>query len=308
VWSTKKNSQEACKTGHALNLPSESTRLLLVYYLGSTSTSTNKEERLHAEEPERLCFVDMMRSETGLVSFSILCVFFLLSAQTAAQGSYSILSASSIKTRLLKLAKVYPKLVRVSTAQKEFGLKAAGSSSDCRFDPGQGCRNYFLTIQDFVAHPPNSSSSKQLPEVLLSGALHGDERVGPTAVVETASLLLFAAACERKPASRKASCQSRLNSMGLSPQDRRWLARLVTTRRIVIVPTANALGYFRKSRYEGNVDVNRDFPFDLKSSACMQSIGARTLNELFRRHMFQLALTFHGGMEGTIHTCASSSV
>jgi hypothetical protein len=64
------------------------------------------------------------------------------------------------------------------------------------------------------------------------------------------------------------------------------------------VPTANALGYFRKVREEGNTDPNRDFPYDLTNpEACMQSVAARTLNEVFRDHLFQLALTFHGGME-----------
>ena len=29
----------------------------------------------------------------------------------------------------------------------------------------------------------------------------------------------------------------------------------------------------------------------------MTTIAARSINELFRSHMFQLAITFHGGME-----------
>ena len=29
----------------------------------------------------------------------------------------------------------------------------------------------------------------------------------------------------------------------------------------------------------------------------MNTIAARTINEVYREHMFQLALTFHGGME-----------
>lgn len=30
---------------------------------------------------------------------------------------------------------------------------------------------------------------------------------------------------------------------------------------------------------------------------CMQTIAGRTVNEIFRDHLFQLALTFHAGME-----------
>ena len=33
------------------------------------------------------------------------------------------------------------------------------------------------------------------------------------------------------------------------------------------------------------------------ATACMKTIAGRTLNEIFREHMFQLSLTFHGGME-----------
>jgi len=88
-----------------------------------------------------------------------------------------------------------------------------------------------------------------------------------------------------------------LEANGIQTRHRQWLARLVTTR-VVILPSANALGYYRNTREEGNVDPNRDFPFDLTDpSKCMQTIAGRTLNEVFREHMIQLSLTFHGGME-----------
>jgi hypothetical protein len=42
----------------------------------------------------------------------------------------------------------------------------------------------------------------------------------------------------------------------------------------------------------------RDFPIDITDAQiCMQTIAGRTINEVFREHMFQLALTFHGGTE-----------
>jgi hypothetical protein len=65
-----------------------------------------------------------------------------------------------------------------------------------------------------------------------------------------------------------------------------------------ICVTANALGYFRDERTEEDVDPNRDFPYDVKDPEdCMQTIAGRTINEIYRDHMFQLALTFHAGME-----------
>lgn len=44
-------------------------------------------------------------------------------------------------------------------------------------------------------------------------------------------------------------------------------------------------------------DINRDFPYLTKDTACMESIGARVVNELYINHMFSLALSLHGGTE-----------
>ena len=64
-------------------------------------------------------------------------------------------------------------------------------------------------IEDKIAHicprprpssPPDVGVSwAELPEVLLSGSLHGEKRVGTMVVVEIASLLLGSACCESIP-------------------------------------------------------------------------------------------------------------
>lgn len=41
-----------------------------------------------------------------------------------------------------------------------------------------------------------------LRQVFFSGCLHGDEQVGPTAVVETAKLMVYAAMCQADPAAK----------------------------------------------------------------------------------------------------------
>jgi hypothetical protein len=230
---------------------------------------------------------------------------------------YELWEPHEIRDRLLQWADHYPDFVSLTTAQDAYGLPTAGKVEDCPFEDGQdGCLNYILTIQDFKAHPEGSESSNSLPEVLWSGEVHGNERVGPTAVLEAAQLLMDAATCEAHPRaeiqtssiedpaawenelSRARTCRQDMKDFGISDSQRQWLARLATTRRIVIVPTANALGYFRIQREEYNTDPNRDFPYDLTDPAqCMQTIAARTLNEVFRDHLFQLSLTFHGGME-----------
>lgn len=207
----------------------------------------------------------------------------------------------------------YPDLIDVKTAQDFYGLPAAGGFNDCPFYDEPGCPNYFFTIQDFIAHPIGSDTSNVLPEVIWSGCLHGDERVGPTSVMEASALLLEAAYCESLPRNPSEiedakECRSDLKDKGIDDVQRKWLARLVSTRRIVVVPTANALGYYDNKREEGNIDPNRDFPYDLTNyNKCMQSIAARTLNEIYRDHMFQLALTYHGGIEGVYYEWGNPS-
>ena len=42
-----------------------------------------------------------------------------------------------------------------------------------------------------------------------------------------------------------------------------------------------------------------------KADKCMQSITARALNEVFRDHLFQIAITFHGGMQAIAYEWGS---
>jgi hypothetical protein len=177
-----------------------------------------------------------------------------------------------------------------------------------------------ILIAPILGALPTVQSSNELPEVLWSGEVHGNEQVGPTSVMQAAELLLEAASCIALPRisvkkdnpkgfedeiQKAADCRENMLEFGIAEKQMWWLTRLVSTRRIVVVPTANALGYYRKRREEGKVDPNRDFPYDyLKNNQhpgynteCKKTIAARTLNEVFREHMFQLSLTFHGGME-----------
>lgn len=226
--------------------------------------------------------------------------------------SFHVLSSEEIFHIINDLADRYPQFATLTDAQTRFGLPAAGSEADCPYDRdtglNAGCRNYILTIEDKAVHPEGSASAATLPEVFLSGCLHGNERVGPSSVTEAASLLLEVAACVALPTdpadSRSVNdailCRRDLDERGIGESHRRWLARLVSTRRIVIMPTANALGYYQNKREEGGIDPNRDFPFDIEEKdkdKCMQTIAGRSINELFREHLFQLSITFHAGME-----------
>jgi len=249
---------------------------------------------------------------------------------------------------MLGLAEAYPELVTLQNAQDEYGLAVAGGMQDCPLDDDftrrilkldekyvlmgkrnesharkleqnePGCKNWFLTIEDHEAHYAKSESKKRLPTLLMSGTVHGNERVGTTAVLEYAALLLEAANCESFPhedypgpqapqivmdewldqVDQANACRQDLHHRGIVDDERKWLARLATTRRIIIVPAANSLGFFRGEREEDGIDPNKDFPFDLKGdedTKCMETITARTLNEIFINNIIQLAITFHSG-------------
>ena len=162
---------------------------------------------------------------------------------------YEIWEPAKIPQTLREWEKKYPDLIRVTTAQEAYGLPTAGNEEDCPFDEGKGCLNYFFTIQDYIAHPIDSDSSSYLPEIFLSGALHGNERVGPTSVMEASNLLLESAFCEGLPCGSASSpdlkeaenCRKDLLDKGIDDVQRKWLARLVSTRRIVVAPTANGM-------------------------------------------------------------------
>jgi hypothetical protein len=235
---------------------------------------------------------------------------------TEGARDFEYLNAQDIYHELQMLATKYPDFVTLTSSQTAYGLSAAGSTLDCPFDQSvSGCANWILTIEDKTAHvnPATSSSDnrnqswKELPEVFLSGCLHGNERIGPTAVTETAILLVEAAACEAsmQPSSSLYNTTSNnTKKLGISDcvidlwekwgievndkNTRQWLARLVSTRRIVAVPTANALGYYQNERRENGIDPNRDFPFDLDPndpsqnySKCMQTIAVSTVQFVF---------------------------
>ena len=168
---------------------------------------------------------------------------------------YELWESSKISKVLDEWQKKYPHLIQVTTAQEAYGLPAAGNKEDCPFyTESDGCPNYFFTLQDYTAHPIDSITSSYLPEVFLSGCLHGDERVGPTSVMEATSLLLESAHCEGLPRRSSLSlsassldlelkeakiCRQTLKNKGIDDVHRKWLARLVTTRRIVVAPTTN---------------------------------------------------------------------
>ncbi|CAJ1942964.1 unnamed protein product [Cylindrotheca closterium] len=234
-----------------------------------------------------------------------LCVILGLPAALGLSQEERIWSPKLVKETLDNWSEKYPQLFRTASVQEKYSIPHAGNVTDCSYDENDGCSQYFFTVQDFIRHPEGSRSSAHLPEVFWSGTLHGDEIEGPSVVMEATKMLLESAACEATPGPNPSAsdiqaakaCRIGLGERGISDARRQWLARLAATRRVVVLPSANALGYSSGTRDEDGIDPARDFPYAVgsESTECMQSTASRAINEIFRDHMFQIALSFYSG-------------
>jgi predicted deacylase len=172
----------------------------------------------------------------------------------------------------------------LTSAQEEWDLPHPGSCGSTQ------CTQWIVRVTNERTLP-----YAHRPEVFLSGALHGNERIGPNTVTELLLLLVK----NRVEAEACAASDRVCDEDAFNP----WLAHLVDTRALFVMPMTNAYGYAHDVRHEksdkpnhNRVDPNRDFAYGQAPSQCMQTVAARAVNELWRRHLFQLAITFHGGM------------
>ncbi|CAJ1336624.1 unnamed protein product [Effrenium voratum] len=172
------------------------------------------------------------------------------------------------------LKRRYPDIVEIWYAQDIFPeiLPEKKSWGTCEGEP---CKTLIVRIAN------KRLLTNSTPEVFFSGALHGDERVGPLTVTELAAFL-----CERYATNEQ-------------------VRRLVDYRATWIMPMTNAHGYANRRRDENQMDPNRDFPYLQQPDRCMRTQTARAVNELFRRHLFQFMITFHGGMRALTYEWGS---
>ncbi|EOD09638.1 hypothetical protein EMIHUDRAFT_198201 [Emiliania huxleyi CCMP1516] len=170
---------------------------------------------------------------------------------------YTYGAASSL---LQSLARDYPQLASLTTAQEAYGLRSAGTCTDSAGHQGP-CLNHIIQISNRSA---NAAVLSARPQIYISGALHGDEQVGIVTALELCRWLLTRYATDD------------------------WVRRLVDTRMVLISPMTNAVGSATRRRDELGIDPNRDFPFDQSAGSCMQTVTARTVNEIYRAHLLQL--------------------
>ncbi len=182
----------------------------------------------------------MVRSVINL--FVPILSFLILRCSHAQTTSYTRLTLDQIVGEMKNLATLHPDFVTYDTSQNRYGLPKTCNKEH------NGCFNHFLTIEDPViySHEDGSLALQQRPDVFLSGALHGDERVGPVAMLHVSTLLASAASCEA--GLTVIDCDELYGKHGVKTV--RWLARLVSTRRIVVVPAPNSNGYYNGRRTE----------------------------------------------------------
>ncbi|KAL4109470.1 hypothetical protein PRIC1_001170 [Phytophthora ramorum] len=184
---------------------------------------------------------------------------------------------------LLELNTTFPDVVQVSIAQETYGLPYP-DELQCQIDDKTKATE---PCKQFLVHLTNHSTlvgDPERPEVFISGALHGNERVGPNAAIELIQLVAQAT-----------SSYATDDNVKPTVGTQRWLRELVNTRNVLVMPMTNAYGYSHNHREELQVDPNRDYNYMRSGADCMQTMTSRVVNEIWRDHIFQLAVTFHGG-------------
>ena len=210
-----------------------------------------------------------------MTAVAVIMIMSLFVQPTTTSRAYHYYSYSEIIQKFRDLNEQFPNVTSVYTMQEKYGVHAATS---CDGD----CDQIVMEITDSTTLPDETR-----PEMFLSGEVHGNERVGPQAVTELAAYLLENYDRERS-----------------GEQATSWFTRMIKTRNVIIMPTANAYGYYHNSRTEHNVDPNRDFPYD-STANCMKTSAARAINEMYKHHLFRLAITFHSGMEAIAYEWGS---
>jgi len=175
---------------------------------------------------------------------------------------YEYLNFTVLASHLITLKEKYPDLIKVETAYERFNLP----SPDCNSDE---CPIYIVTLTHF------KSLTSTRPQVFISGALHGNEVLGPNIVIYLLEHLLE------------------------NYEKDNWITYLINNRQLVAMPVPNSQGYFynrRQEMYKGEYyDPNRDFPYDNNSSNCLNTLTGRSIVRTITDHMFIIGITFHGG-------------
>eukprot|EP01083_Nonionella_stella_P234203 824515_1 len=201
--------------------------------------------------------------------FLVLLIIQLINIDSRRFYAYSY---DEILLKLEKFQTEYEDIFELYTAKEKYNLYFTEENNvKCSKKSGT-CQHHMIIITNHETW----SNDLSRPHVFFSGALHGNEVVGPSTLIELCDYILF---------------EYKNNKQNL------WINYLINNRVIILTPMTNSHGYALSKREEVKIDPNRDFPYMISdASNCMQTLTARLVNEIFREYLIQLAITFHGGM------------
>lgn len=146
-----------------------------------------------------------------------------------------------------------------------------------------------------ISHMATLDADLSRPQALISGEIHGDERIGPSAALVTVEILILASECTIDK--KESSCAILKDMYDITDQRTLvWLTVLATRRDTYVIPTTNCLGHMHHQRAELGIDTNRDFPYGRADSRCLRTKTAQVINSVMKNNLIQMVITFHGGM------------
>ncbi len=159
---------------------------------------------------------------------------------------------AGVEDEVKKLAESYPSIAK---------YEVYGKSK-------QGRNLFALKISDNVATDENE------PELLISGATHGNEIEGTEVVMKAIRALV--------------------TNYG---KDQR-LTKIVNDHEIFFVPTLNADGYASRSRYDNGVDPNREYAWPEQPNYVPKAASITAIVSFFHSHNFAGSMDLHssGGL------------
>ena len=146
---------------------------------------------------------------------------------------------------------MYPDLVELNTVEETYGLTSSLQCGSCfiwSHSPQEmPCYHWYLRLFNHRIH----GNVSDIPQMFLSGELHGDERVGPTAVIEYAIFLLQNRAYYDSSYRLFHYCFSQEGKSGLRERVHfskasfhPHYASILDSRHIFLMPMTNAWGYY----------------------------------------------------------------
>ena len=190
------------------------------------------------------------------------------------QKKYEHYNYDKIMTIFEQFSETCSQYIKIDKSQTRYNLDSVKGCGN------KECINLIVFLTDF------DSYTLDRPSYYISGVVHGDEVIGPTAVTEFVKYF-----CD--------TYEEKKNSV---------YHNILKEKLIIITPMTNAYGYYNVRREEKvsirdsnkykNVDPNRDFPYYKSNDnikTCMETITARTINEIFNEFIIGGGITFHGG-------------